>query len=608
MPGPAASPPSPQPPAPAPELPVNEAGTKRKSPFASDTWTEAMQVREMFNRARTARRPLIAQWKRNYRILWNRSWADQAEAWMPNPKISQVFPVYLSWVGWMTDQRPTIEVQPAAQPFSPWADFYNQLTTDMNTLMSRNMSEYMGDAEIVKLLSNTFVYGIGYTKTEWNAWLADGMGDAKFKAIDPFTLYPDPHARDLDTLTYVVEAKTMTVTDVDRAFPGAKDLIAGNYATEQTDEAPHQLEDSVGANSPRVRMGSIDGENTQYTLRQQRDSQAVFDEPVVTLLECWRRYHTTEKADDETCRVIDGWWLSVVVNDTVLLSVDASDVNAYGCHPYDRNVLVDTGQWYGPSMVEYLASPQVSINRTLANIESNIALMGNPVLREDPRASSRNQRISNRPGQRVAARKDQVDWLQPPQMQPQMAVNLMGFYKSEAESISGMAAIRGQMMAGRNSEGVVDSVQDAAFVRVRLHLRELERTLRGVAIKMAATIAEFYTEPRTVSTIGPDGQHLSQALRARHFYTRDSRNPDDNEPLRFTVVADAGSQLPTSRQARAAEAERLFALGAIDAYELLKAKQWPNYAIVSKRTMEQQAAAGTLGQPPGARQRAGRNT
>jgi hypothetical protein len=78
--------------------------------------------------------------------------------------------------------------------------------------------------------------------------------------------------------------------------------------------------------------------------------------------------------------------------------------------------------------------------------------------------------------------------------------------------------------------------------------------------------------------------------------------------LRFTVVADAGSQLPTSRQARAAEAERLFALGAIDALELLKAKQWPNHAVVAKRIMEQQAQAGVLGQPPGARQRAGRNT
>jgi hypothetical protein len=596
-------------PAPPPELPVNEAGTTRKSPFGEDKLGEAMQVREMFNRARSARRPLMAQWRRNYRVLWNRAWADQAEPWMPNPKVSQVFPVYLSWVGWMTDQRPTIEVQPATQPFSPFADMYQQVTQDMNTLMARNMAEYEGDGEIVKMLSDTFTYGIGYTKTEWNAWLADGFGDARFTRRDPFTIYPDPHARDEDTLSYIIEAKTMTVTDVDRAFPGAKKLLAGKYMSETVDEAPHRLDDTTNAGQPRARMGSVDALATRWANNTGRNSGSqLFEEPVVTMLECWRRYHTYEPVDNETSKVIEGWWLSIVVDNVVLLSCDSSDVNAYGKHPFDRNVLVDVGEWYGPSMVEYLQSPQTSINRTLAMIEQNVALMGNPVMRESRRAASRNQRLSNRPGQRVTAEKDQVDWLNPPQMNPQVVERLMGVYKAEIANIAGTEMISGKMPSGRNAEGVVDSIQDSAFVRVRLHLRELERCLRGVAIKMAATIAEFYTEPRVVATIGPDGQHTVQALRARHFYTRDSQNPDENEPLRFTVVADAGSQLPTSRQARAAEAERLFALGAIDALELLKAKQWPNHAVVAKRIMEQQAQAGVLGQPPGARQRAGRNT
>lgn len=602
--------PSPTPPAPPPELPVNVANTKRKSPFAEDDFQHAMQVRELFNRARSSRRPLMAQWRRNYRVLWNRSWPDQAEPWMPNPKVSQVFPVYLSWVGWMTDQRPTIEVQPAAQPFSPFADLYQSVTDDMNTLMARNMAEYEGDGEIVKMLSDTFTYGIGYTKTEWNPWLADGMGDARFKRVDPFTVYPDPHARDEDSLTYIVEAKTMTVTDLDRAYPGAAKLLNGRFSAEGIDEAPHRLEETTSSTQSRVRLGSVDGEATRWGSGGNNKGMTgvIREEPVVTMLECWRRYHTTEKIDNDTSRVIDGWWLSVVVENVVLLSCDSSDVNAYGRHPYDRNVMVDVGEWYGPSMVEYLASPQTSINRTLAMIEQNVALMGNPIMRESRRSSSRRERITNRPGQRVTGEKDQVDWLNPPQMNPQVVERLMGVYKQEIMNIAGTEMISGKMPGGRNAEGVVDSIQDSAFVRVRLHLRELERCLRGVAIKMAATIAEFYTEPRVVATIGPDGQKSVQALRARHFYTRDSKNPDENQPLRFTVVADAGSQLPTSRQARAAESERLFALGAIDVLELLKAKQWPNHAVVAKRIMEQQAASGTLGQPPGARQRAGRNT
>jgi hypothetical protein len=585
---------------------VNEAGTVRRGPFAPDAHTEALQVRELFQRARNARRNIIGSWKRNYKVLTNRAWAVQAEAWMPSPKITQVWPVSFSAVSWMTDQRPIIEVQPAAQPFSPYADFYQKVAGDMNTLLARGFQEYALDGEITKALWDVWTYGIGYFKTEWSPWLAEGMGDAIFARVEPFTFYPDPHATNMRNATYFVEAKTMTVTDLDRAFPGAARLIEGKYSSEQIDEAPHRLDESVGMATPRVRMGSVDGAATKWALsNQSRDRHTLFDEPVVTMLECWRRYHVVEKLDDGTSRVTDSWWLSVVVDDIVLMSVDASEVNAFGTHPYDRVVLTDTGEWYGPAMVEFLTSPQISINRTLANIEQNIALMGNPMLWEDPRAASRNHRISNRPGERIQARQNQVGWLQPPQMNPQIAVQLMSFYKGEIDSISGLSAMqRGFTPTGRNSEGVIDSVQDSAFVRVRSTLRELERGLRGVSLKMAATIAEFYTEARSLATIGPDGQKSTMALRARHFYTRD--DDDDRQPLRFTVIADAGSQLPTSRQARAQEAERLFALEAIDELELLKAKQWPNYAVVAKRKMEQKAAG--MSQPPGSRQRAGRNT
>jgi hypothetical protein len=588
------------------DLPPNMAGAKSDtpSPLGNDP---AAKVRELFYRARAARRPLVRQWKRNYQVLHNRAWTPQAEAWMPNPQITQVWPVIFSAVSWMTDQRPMIEVMPAAQPFSDFADYYQQLSTDMNALVGSAFSNYILDAEINKGLWDVYTYGIAWYRTGWEPTLADGFGDGAFRRRDPFTIYPDPFARDSASMSHIIEAKTMTVADLDRAFPGARKRLAGNYVLEDIDEAPHRLDESISPGTPRVSMGSIDGAATKWATGDPRAT--VFDEPVVTMLECWTRHHEVEEVSEGTAKVRDGWWCTVVVNDVVLLSCDADEVNAFGSHPYDRQVLTDTGEMYGPTMVEMLRSPQASIGRTLAAIEQNLVLMGNPVLVEDPRSKSRNHRISNRPGQRISARTDQIAWLNPPQMQPQIAVQLMQFYKSEIESISGLSAmVRGFSPSGRNSEGVLDSVQDAAFVRVRASLRELERTLRGIGSKLVATIAEFYTEPRFVSMIGPDGQRLSMALRAQHFYTRDQESREDDIPLRFALLADAGSQLPTSRQARAAEAERLYAFGAIDVAELLKAKQWPNHALVAKRMMEMQAQAGQLGQPPGARQRAGRAT
>lgn len=552
----------------------------------------ANYVQHLFYRARSLRRPLIAQWKLNYRTLHNKTWAPRAEAWMPSPEISQVFPVIFSSVAWMTDQRPTIETTAAPQPFSEYADFYQSLSQDMNSVLNACFMGNSLDLEISKCLWDAFTYGIGYFKTTWEPWLADGIGDTAFRRITPYNIYPDPFATSMEDMTYIVEAKQLTISDVDRSYPGARGRLASGMNIE-TDEQPHVLDETVSQSMARVRLGNLPtATNTRYSLTDTPRDRGIEDDPTVTVLEAWVRHHKTEDTDDPLVKKVrDVWRCIVTCGNVVLLDYDAGDVNAYGTHPYDRMVLTDMGEFYGPSVVGMLDSPQESIGRLVEAIMSNIALMGNPVLRESPRSRSRGKRITNRPGQRIEAEDTEVEWLNPPQMHPQMSVDLIQFFKGEIESISGLSAmVRGFSPGGRNSAGVLDQVQDAAFVRVRASLRQLEAALRGVCAKMCANIAEFYTEPRHMAIQGQDGQKFQLALRSRHFYTRDADDPDERIPLRFTLLADAGSQLPTSKQARAADAERLFALGAIDVYELLKAKQWPNYSIVAKRVMDQMSA------------------
>lgn len=556
---------------------------------APDENQTAAYVHNLFYRARALRRPLIAQWKRNYRTLHNKMWTPRAEAWMPAPEVSQVFPVIFSSVAWMTDQRPTIETTAAPQPFSEYADFYQSLSQDMNSVLNAVFMGYSLDLEVSKTLWDAFTYGIGYFKTTWEPWLADGIGDTAFRRVTPFNIYPDPFSTSMEDLTYIIEAKQMTVSDVDRSYPGSRGRVALGM-TEDFDEQPHALEETVSQSMARVRLGNLPtATNTRYSLTDTPRDRGIADDPTVTVLECWVRHHQVTDTDDpQVKKVRDVWRCIVVCGNNVLLDFEAGDINAYGTHPYDRMVIADLGEYYGPSIVALLDSPQESIGRLLAAIEQNIALMGNPVLREGSRSRSRGKRITNKPGQRLEADAGEVEWLNPPQMHPQMSIDLIQFYKGEIESISGLSAmVRGFSPGGRNSQGVLDQVQDAAFVRVRATLRQLEAALRGVCAKMCANVAEFYTEPRNMSIQGADGQKFTMAMRARHFYTRDADNTDERIPLRFTLLADAGSQLPTSKQARAADAERLFALGAIDVYELLKAKQWPNYSIVAKRVMEQ---------------------
>jgi hypothetical protein len=567
-------------------------------------------VKQLFYRARDARRPLAAQWKLNYAIL-NLKQNQHNRNGLLNPSLPHIWPVTASINAWMTDQRPTIEVTPSAQPFSQFADYYQKLANDMNVALNATFTVNDLNNEITKMLWDTLTYGIGYIKTVWEPWLADGLGDAVFRRVDPFTLYPDPLARSYSDLWYIIEAKQMTVEDVKRSYPGSH---IHAEMMEDAEEAPHRLDTTTSLSQPRANYAAFSpGTSTRYMVTN-RGTGMTYESPIVTVLECWYKSYKVEEDEDGdarngTAKVIENWNCAVVCGNRVLLHADANEINSHGQHPYDRNVLFDTGEWYGPSLVEFMASAQESINRVLTQIEYNLALMGNPILAEAPASASRNHRITNRPGQRIQARPDQVGFVAPPQIQPQLAVQLVQYYESKIESISGMSAIvRGFSPTGRNAQGVMDSVQDAAFVRIRASLRQLELCLRGACSKMVATIAEFYTEPRLITLIGPDGKRTNEILRANHFYTPDSgkewNDPETPQlPMRFNLLADAGSQLPTSRQARSADAETMYALGAIDELELLKAKQWPNYAVVAERVMSMKAQQGMLGQPPGARQR-----
>ena len=139
---------------------------------SDDEAAKAGLVHDLFYRAQAARRPLIGQWKRNYRTLNNNVWGPRSEPWIPAPSVAKIWPVCASIVSWITDQRPTLVTTATATPFTPFADQYAQLATDMNTQLQLCFNEYLLDAEISKILWDVLTYRVGYFKTTWEPWLA----------------------------------------------------------------------------------------------------------------------------------------------------------------------------------------------------------------------------------------------------------------------------------------------------------------------------------------------------------------------------------------------------------------------------------------------------
>lgn len=305
------------------------------------------------------------------------------------------------------------------------------------------------------------------------------------------------------------------------------------------------------------------------------------------------------------------WHLTVISGDTILMDCPVDQIWGHGLHPYARVVAVDEGEFWGTSLVTLLGPLQRSINWLLAAIEQNIWLAGNPVFVEDNRSGLQRSKITNKPGQRITVNsQSRADWLNPPQIHPQLAMQLVNFYVGEVERISGLSAIvRGATPTGRNSQGVMDSIQEAAFVRIRLSLRNLESALRDEGHKMASLIAEFYTRPRIVAMVGPAGEKTIKSLQANHFDAIDDNGNPVATPIRFSLNVQAGSTLSTSRAARISEADTLYAMQAIDAEAVLQAHDFPNWPTVVARMREMQAAQGGPIDPgPSARTAAGRLT
>lgn len=562
-------------------------------------------VLNLFQTARDHRRPLVQRWDRSYKFLRNRYWSDQRPGWMPAPAIPEIFPIVASVVGWMTDGSFHHTIAPASLPFSEVATETRKVADDLQLVMDSSYHVNDEEAEITKMLWDSQWIGTGILKTGWDMTRAGGLGDAVTRRVDPYGFYPDPSARSLEDANYFIEVKRMSIQEVDRRFPGSAEHFRSGGITHNIDQAPDGIS-PVGGRPPMANPGAIPpatGAPRYGLVGQSRIS--ILEDPGVDVFEAWvREHYIFNDPETDDLRVMEGWRCIVIAGNNVLMNEPADNLWSHGSHPYSRYVPHDIGEFWGISLVELLVPTQDSINRILSAIQHNVELTGNPIWRETAQSGIGRQKIVNKPGQRVQTRQsaqphNEVGWINPPQLHPAMP-DLLRYMLQRMEAISGLSAItRGGTAPGRNAQGVIDALQEAAFVRIRIQQRSLETTLRRVGTLKASLIIEFYDTPRVMAVVGPSGEQSTMFLRGKHFYVDMGAT---QTPLQYTLLVDAGSGNHTSRKVREDQAITLFTLGAIDELTLLQMLEVPNAQGIYERVMELKGT-GAL-QPPGQRQRA----
>lgn len=571
----------------------------------SESFTLTNRLRELFTLARDQKRKYQSSWRRNYLLTTNRQYAlDTQQPWSPNLTDSEVFPIISARIAWMTDQRITPEISPAAEQNTPFYERQQKLGEHLRTLLNSIQQVEGWDQRVDLVLWDAAQFGAGIFKSVWDSGMTFGLGNIDLRRIDPWKFYPDPNATSFDDCNYMFEVNRMTVTEVRRRFPNAAETLIITLVTTGT-ISDDSFRPGPSGNSiyPMAMPGNLPtSTGTVWGLPGQTNQSSMVLDNGVNVYECWIRENKYDERqstdpDQESPEQVtsDSWRVVIYSNNTVLLDEYAEDLWEFNCHPYTRYVDEETGEFWSVPLVSHLAPAQIAINRLLASMQSNAELIGNPIFMDVASSGLPRTQITNRPGLRLTmdstvaqSQGAKPQWLTPPSMST-LVPNLVQYWLSRMENISGITGVqRGQTPSGRQAQQTIQATQEAASVRIRSSLRNLERALSKAYTLLADLLIQNYTIPRVVSIVGTSGENVTLRLAARHFY---SPTRSGAEPMKFALLVRAGSSNPTSRQSRIAEADALFAMHAIDTTAVLEAHAFPNWQTVAKRTEQKQLEA-----------------
>ena len=592
-----------------------------------DSWMLTARLDELYQQAKEAKASRHAEWVRNYRLTFNRS---SGASLRPGSgvKDSEIYPIIRNRIAWMTDQKVDFAVFPAVDPQSQYAQYEAKIGHHMELLLGSCWQTQGWYRQQTLILWDSALCGAGILKSCWDSGLAGGMGDVTMKRIDPWMIYPDPNATSMDDLSYLFEVKRMTYDELERRFPEtSRELIEEAALTGDSGALPRRPTINSNMADRMVVPGNIPGNEGTPWGRPGQGTQSADDVMVdgVNVYECWIRENvvdereTTDPLMGETETVVsDEWRVVVYTGRHVLLDTTASDLWQHNHHPYSRYVDDETGEFWPVPIVTYLAPCQIAIDRLLQAMQSNAELTGNPIFMDVANSGLGRTQIINRAGARLTmdspvanGQGAKPSWLPPPQMSGD-TMGLINLWRQIMENISGLSqAQKGALSTGRQAAQTMQSAQEAGFVSIRASQRNMELALTVSGTLLVHLIAQNYTTPRVVAIVGDKGAETSLLLAARHFYSpsRDvTTGKYDLTPLVFSLNVSAGSDRPTSRQARIAEADALFAMKAVDQQFVLQAHQVADWQEVLTR-MQQQAMAmaaaesqgkgGPKGQPKG---------
>lgn len=588
-------------------------------------------VNHLFSKSKKHREKFDSKWLDYYKMFRGNQWKNKRPRYRHAEVVNFIFMHIQSQVPIMTDTRP----RPSFLPQEP-QDL--EFSTILNDLFESDWQHGNWLYKVTETIFDAHFYGTGYGSLRWDPDAEFGLGRITHDSEDPFDIYPDPEARDVNDdkwSHYIVHAGPRDVEKM-RAQYAAHPFV--NAIKPDLVDFSKRDEKSLAYVRPQFQRQAdkrLPAESFGSDPSLLTDKVMVFTIHMKPSDIIEEKDEQTDEAGNVTIRFISKKRFPkgrriVMINNRIFEDGPLEDPE--GRFPFSRLANYhDPRQFFGISEIEPLESPQKIFNKLMSFTLDVLTLAGNPIWLVPTASGVRPGSFHNAPGMQVPYDgKDPPRRVEGVQLQPyiiQMIDRMVAWFND----ISGSQDItRGVNPPSVTAAAAIENLQDAAQTRVRQKMRNLDSYLVELGRQYVNLALKYYDTPRIFRLTAKDGSEkffkmhvepLEEELRDPQGQILLDENgevqyiakmDDKGDPVRVAVVrgfsqdqegnvieeaeekrmlirgnfdvkVNTGTGLPFSKAEKEQRLLQLFDRGIIDAEEVLTQIEFPNAEAVLER-------------------------
>ena len=460
-------------------------------------------VYSKFKQSYVAKAPLMKKWQEYMSAYEGTYFKNESR---PDYKSNQVSNLVFSTIEAirpiMTDNNPKF----IAVPTSPEGQ---EFSTDVQMALDFEWEREKLATKLPAQLIPMLVYGTAVWFVQWNGKEGE-YGNINIKPIDPFNLFPDPLAENIDNSEYIVYATYKNANQLKQMFPNKASAIEGS----------------------RINMSEL------VANRDENDSQ---EENQVLVLEMWCRDWTTmdeNVKDEQVLKYPKGRVITCLPELGIILD-DKKNPYKDGKFPFVLMKNYDVPfKFWGVGEVEQILSPQIYINELTNQIIDNAKSTANMQWIIDKNSGIGQGKLTNRPG--LVIRKNtgsEVRRDTPPPM-PTYVRETIDVMKADIQDISGVLdSLKGEKQTGVVAASAILALQEASQSRIRLKIKIMESNLSELANMVYSRMQQFWKLDRWVRITDIEGNPLFREIGQRVL---------QND---YDLKVQAGSTMPVNKNA-----------------------------------------------------------